>query len=189
MAYSKVVASLLVALFSSLISCVPINPAVINLHNQYIRDRQDVLRLLSMNSGHHKVTKRANHHRRRFWTRPGRTRAWWDKFINGTMIEEEWRENFKMSKTSLLKLAEELRPYIERKETIMRSPLDVVKHVALTLYYLSDEAYFFLTFSVDLDIFSIIYELRLFTPRNSCGVKEMAPKSQLCACSFQDSLR
>ena len=70
------------------------------------------------------------------------------------MIEEEWRENFKMSKTSLLKLAEELRPYIERKETIMRSPLDVVKHVALTLYYLSDEAYFFLTFSVDLDIFS-----------------------------------
>jgi len=33
-------------------------------------------------------------------------------FINGTMIEEEWRENFRMSKTSLLKLAEELRPYI-----------------------------------------------------------------------------
>jgi len=28
------------------------------------------------------------------------------------MIEEEWRENFRMSKTSLLKLAEELRPYI-----------------------------------------------------------------------------
>ena len=55
------------------------------------------------------------------------------------MIEEEWRENFKMSKTSLLKLAEELRPYIEGKETIMRSPVDVVKQVALTLYYLSDE--------------------------------------------------
>ena len=51
MAYSKVVASLLVALISSLISCVQINAAVMNLHNQYIRDRQDVLRLLSMNSG------------------------------------------------------------------------------------------------------------------------------------------
>ena len=61
MAYSKVVASLLVALISSLISCVQINAAVMNLHNQYIRDRQDVLRLLSMNSGHHKVKKRANH--------------------------------------------------------------------------------------------------------------------------------
>ena len=96
MAYSKVVASLLVALISSLISCVQINAAVINLHNQYIRDRQDVLRLLSMNSGHHKVKKkRGNHHRRQFWTRPGRTSAWWDNFINGTMIEEEWRENFR----------------------------------------------------------------------------------------------
>ena len=33
------------------------------------------------------------------------------------------------------------------------------------------------------------YKLRLFTPRSSYGAKEMAPKSQLCACSFQDSLR
>ena len=57
MVYIKVVASLLVALISSLISCVQINAAVINLHNQYIRDQQDVLRFLSMNSGHHKVKK------------------------------------------------------------------------------------------------------------------------------------
>ena len=33
MAYSKVVSSLLIALISSLISCVQINVAVINLHN------------------------------------------------------------------------------------------------------------------------------------------------------------
>ena len=31
-------------------------------------------------------------------------------------------------------------------------------------------------------------KLRLFTPRSSYGAKEMTPKSQLCACSFQDSL-
>ena len=89
MAYSKVVSSLLIALISSLMSCVQINAAVKNLHNQYFRDRQDVLRLLSMNSGHHKLKKRANHHRRRFRMRPGRTSAWWDNFINGTMIKEE----------------------------------------------------------------------------------------------------
>ena len=35
----------------------------------------------------------------------------------------------------------------------------------------------------------INYKLRLFIPCNSYGAKEMAPKSQLCACSFQDSLR
>ena len=131
--------SLLIALISSLISCVQLNVAVINLRNKYLRDRQDVLRLLSMNSGRHKLKKRANHHRTRFWKRPGRTSAWWDNFINGTMIEEEWRENFRMSKTSLLKLAEELRPYIEGKENIMRCHVDVVKQVALTLYYLSDQ--------------------------------------------------
>ena len=127
MAYSKVVASLLVALISILISCVQINAAVINLQNKYVRDRHNVLKLLSMNTGLHKVKKRGKHRRRRFWTRPGRTSAWWDNFTNGTMIEEEWRENFRMSKTSLLSLAEELRPFIAGKETIMRSPLDVVK--------------------------------------------------------------
>ena len=50
MAYSNVVSSLLIALISSLISCVQINAAVINLHNQYFRDRQDVLRLLTVSS-------------------------------------------------------------------------------------------------------------------------------------------
>ena len=92
-----------------------------------------------MNSGHHKLKKRASRYRRRFWMRPGRPSAWSDNFINGTMIEEEWRENFRMSKKSLLKLAEELQPYIEGEETIMRSAVDVVKQVALTLYFLIDE--------------------------------------------------
>lgn len=44
-----------------------------------------------------------------------------------------------MSRSSLYKLAGEIRPYIEGQETIMRSPVDVVKQVACTLYYLSDE--------------------------------------------------
>ena len=44
-----------------------------------------------------------------------------------------------MSRGSLYKSAEELRPYIEAKETIMTSPEDAVKHVTSTLYYLSGE--------------------------------------------------
>ena len=56
--------------------------------------------------------------------------------------------------------------------------------------HLCISAYLFLTFSVDLDIFRVInYKLRLFTPRSSYCAKEMEPKSQVCACSFQDSLR
>lgn len=31
------------------------------------------------------------------------------------------------------------RPFIEGKDTVMRSSIDVIKQVAVTLYYLSDE--------------------------------------------------
>ena len=51
--------------------------------------------------------------RRRFWVRPGRTSEWWDKFVAGVVVEEEWKENFRMSRASLMSLAERLRPHIE----------------------------------------------------------------------------
>ena len=44
-----------------------------------------------------------------------------------------------MSKTSFSKICEELRQYIERQSTNMRSPVEVERQVAVTLYYLSDE--------------------------------------------------
>ncbi len=48
-----------------------------------------------------------------------------------------------MSRVSLHRLVEELRPYIQGRDTAMRSSIDPVKvdpvKVAITLYYLSDE--------------------------------------------------
>ncbi|XP_030008156.1 protein ALP1-like [Sphaeramia orbicularis] len=44
-----------------------------------------------------------------------------------------------MSQASLVALTEELRPYIEGEMTNMRAPVGVLKKVACTLYYLSDE--------------------------------------------------
>lgn len=44
-----------------------------------------------------------------------------------------------MSKENFLKLCNELRPYIQKKSTHMRSSISVDKHLAVTLYYLSDE--------------------------------------------------
>ena len=44
-----------------------------------------------------------------------------------------------MPRVLLLNLAELLCPHIEGKQTVMRSPAHVVKNVACTLYYLSDE--------------------------------------------------
>lgn len=83
--------------------------------------------------------KRRNRRKRRFWVRPGRTNAWWNSFVTDNVVAEEWKENFRMSKLSFNKLCDELRPYIEKQVTTMRSPVDVETQVALTLYYLSDE--------------------------------------------------
>ena len=77
--------------------------------------------------------------RRRFWVRPGRTASWWENFETEVVLPEEWRENFRMSRSSLLSLSEMLRPHIEGQSTVMRSPVSVIKKVACTLYYLADE--------------------------------------------------
>ena len=76
---------------------------------------------------------------RRFWVRPGRTSAWWDNFLSGSMLEEEWRENFRMSRASFFMLSNLLRPFIERQTTHMHKSISVETQVAVTLYYLSDE--------------------------------------------------
>ncbi|KAL2080758.1 hypothetical protein ACEWY4_024551 [Coilia grayii] len=76
---------------------------------------------------------------RRFWTRPGRTSSWWDNFVNEVVLPEEWREHFRMTRSSVYQLSDHLRPYIEGQTTRLRELVDVVKKVACTLYYLSDE--------------------------------------------------
>ena len=38
-----------------------------------------------------------------------------------------------------MRLVEKLGPYIEGKDAIMRTSIDVLQQVAMTLYYLSDE--------------------------------------------------
>ncbi len=76
---------------------------------------------------------------RRQRKRPGRTSLLWDNFLNGVMLEEEWRENFRMSRVNFFNLAGLLRPYIKRQDTVMRKPVTVETQVAVILYYLSDE--------------------------------------------------
>ena len=51
--------------------------------------------------------------RRRFWIRPGRTAVWWENFEKEVVLPDEWHENFRMSRSSLLSLSELLHPSIE----------------------------------------------------------------------------
>ena len=100
---------------------------------------------------------------RRVWIRPGRTSLWWDNFVQGEVDDRAWRENFRMSKDSLVALSEELRPYIEGETTNMRAPVGVLKKVACTLYYLSDEGRLMKTanaFGLSRPTLSVIVKMR-----------------------------
>ena len=59
--------------------------------------------------------------------------------MDNVMLDDEWRENFRLSKVNFFKLCEELRAYLHKKTTNMRKPVPVEKQIAVTLYYLSDE--------------------------------------------------
>ena len=59
--------------------------------------------------------------------------------MDEVVVPEEWKENFRMCKENFVKLSDELRPHIQKQTTAMRSPVDVERQLALTLYYLSDE--------------------------------------------------
>ena len=74
-----------------------------------------------------------------FWKKPGRTSAWWAKFQKDTVIPDELRETFCMSKDTFTKLCTQLRPFIEKTIAKMCVPISVQTHVVVTLYYLSDE--------------------------------------------------
>lgn len=59
----------------------------------------------------------------------GRTSLWWDNIRNGVALDDEWRQNFRMSKPSLEKLALELSPQLIRNNTNMRKSVDVLTQV------------------------------------------------------------
>ena len=130
----------MLSLISGLVACMQVNIALLNIHTSYMRRRRNLNQLLSVSFLKTcKKLPRKKLRPRRFWTRPGRTSTWWNNFVNEVVIAEEWKENFRMSKNSSHKFAEELEPYIKGKDTIMRPAVDVVKQVACTLHYLSDE--------------------------------------------------
>ena len=45
---------------------------------------------------------------RQFGIKPGRTVLWWDNFVSSSVVVEEWRENFRMSKENFPILCEGL---------------------------------------------------------------------------------
>ena len=78
-----------------------LNVATIEEYTTIYYQRRQMMCQLALFDGykHRRRTMKARRPRR-FWTRPGRTTAWWDHFVAGVVVEEEWKENFRMSKPS-----------------------------------------------------------------------------------------
>ena len=90
------------SVISSLIAYLELSMALV--HMTIVRQRiRNNFRQSLTSKDTRKATRRSQPYKqRRFWTRPGRTSAWWDNFVNEVVVAEEWRENFRMSRGTCL---------------------------------------------------------------------------------------
>ena len=88
---------------------------IFSIRNYY--KKKKVIRniLLLQPNDKHKVVKRKPAVRK-YWVRPGKDRYWWENFASRIIVEEEWRENFRMSREMFQVLCAELYPYIFKND-------------------------------------------------------------------------
>ena len=54
-----------------------------------------------------------------------RSSYWWDNVVNHTFSAHDWLENFRMSQATFLYVCNEIRPVVEKEDTVMRSAIPV----------------------------------------------------------------
>ena len=77
-----------------------------------------------------------------FWVSPGRCEQWWLNLVTGVTINE-WKKNFRMSRTSFYELVQDIQPFIS--PNLLSINLRIItaeKKLAITLYYLKDTGSF-----------------------------------------------
>ena len=67
------------------------------------------------------VRRRVVRHHGRLWRNPGGTDHSWQKLFNGVLPEAEWKMNSRMDRQTFMKVADELRHYLQPN----RSPRDL----------------------------------------------------------------
>ncbi|XP_025060606.1 protein ANTAGONIST OF LIKE HETEROCHROMATIN PROTEIN 1-like [Alligator sinensis] len=73
---------------------------------------------------------------RRFWVQE-KSVDWWERIVLQTWGDQQWRENFRMTKATFLEICAELTPELRRQTTNMRVPLSVEKRVAIAIWKLA----------------------------------------------------
>ena len=54
-----------------------------------------------------------------------RSSTWWDRIVNQCFKGRDWLENFRMSRDTFLYLCKELKPAIERQDSVLRRAIPV----------------------------------------------------------------
>ncbi|XP_071953738.1 uncharacterized protein [Antedon mediterranea] len=70
------------------------------------------------------------------WALP-RNRDWWENMVLKEWNDEFWLTNFRMTRATFMAVAEQLRPFIEKEVTSMRTPITVEHRLAITLWRLA----------------------------------------------------
>ena len=82
--------AVLLTIISSLIAYLELSITFVRMNNVRQRIRNGVRQSL-VSKDTTKATRRSQPYKqRRFRTRPGRTSAWWDNFVNEVVVAEEW---------------------------------------------------------------------------------------------------
>ena len=61
----------------------------------------------------------------KYWVRPGRESLWWDNVLSGFAEDQEWIENFRMSRKFFEELCQLIGPSIIKQNTRFRNAVPV----------------------------------------------------------------
>ncbi|KAJ7316305.1 hypothetical protein JRQ81_002467 [Phrynocephalus forsythii] len=73
------------------------------------------------------------------WCYPGHLR-WFHDTVLQLWDNGQWIMNFRMTRQTLFEIADVLRPYLMRRDTVMRSAVPVEERVAIGVYYLASRS-------------------------------------------------
>ncbi|KAJ7320354.1 hypothetical protein JRQ81_019865 [Phrynocephalus forsythii] len=73
------------------------------------------------------------------WCYPGRSQ-WFHDTVLQLWDDRQWLENFRMTRRTLFEVADKLRPYLMRRDTVMRSAVPVEERMAIGVYFLASRS-------------------------------------------------
>jgi len=66
-----------------------------------------------------------------------RSDVWWNNVVLRTFTQQDWIDNFRMSKETFMYICNKLSPDLARTDTLMRTCLSVERRVAVTIWCLA----------------------------------------------------